>query len=363
MLRDATLATFTETLIENGLPYEFNKAESVLTFKDTGSRVLFRAVDEFERLRGTNLAWFGIDELTYTSEEAWLRLEGRLRDPGAERLTGFAVWTPKGFDWVYRRFITDRVEGYEVILAAPYENVHILEKIPDFYERLKRSYDEKFFDQEALGAYLNVNSGAVYSAFLRERNVREMQLDPSRPLYWSLDFNVDPMCSIVAQRADDEIRVLDEIVLRRATTEEACEEFSNRFPNHQAGLVVFGDASGSKRQTCGTTDYRTISEFLVRNGYSKHRFRVQPQNPRVHERVTLTNAMLLSKYGTVHTLIDPKCKELIKDLEEVVYKADAGVIDKDRDPQRTHLSDALGYLIWHEFARQVRYGEQENRLS
>ncbi len=54
--------------------------------RDTGSRILFRPVDEFERLRGTNLAWFGLDELTYTQEEAWLRLEGRLRDPQATRL-------------------------------------------------------------------------------------------------------------------------------------------------------------------------------------------------------------------------------------------------------------------------------------
>ena len=43
---------------------------------------------EFERLRGTNLAWFGLDELTYTPEEAWLRLEGRLRDP---RQRGYAA--------------------------------------------------------------------------------------------------------------------------------------------------------------------------------------------------------------------------------------------------------------------------------
>ena len=43
-------------------------------------------MDDFERLRGTNLAWFGLDELTYTAEEAWLRLEGRLRDPRASRL-------------------------------------------------------------------------------------------------------------------------------------------------------------------------------------------------------------------------------------------------------------------------------------
>ena len=40
-------------------------------------------MEEFDRLRGTNLAWFGLDELTYTHEGAWLRLEGRLRDPEA----------------------------------------------------------------------------------------------------------------------------------------------------------------------------------------------------------------------------------------------------------------------------------------
>ena len=63
-------------------------------------------MDHFERIRGTNLAWFGVDELTYCKEEAWLRLVGRLRDPAAKMRIGFACWTPKGFDWVYERFIT-----------------------------------------------------------------------------------------------------------------------------------------------------------------------------------------------------------------------------------------------------------------
>ena len=77
----------------------------LLVMRETRSKILFRAVEEFERLRGSNLAWFGLDELTYTAEEAWLRLEGRLRDPKAARLCGFAVWTPKGYDWVYERFV------------------------------------------------------------------------------------------------------------------------------------------------------------------------------------------------------------------------------------------------------------------
>ena len=119
MLRDATLTSLVELLESNNLPYEMNKSEYVLTMRDTGSRILLRSLDEFERLRGTNLAWFGIDELSYTAEEAWLRLEGRLRDPQATRLCGFAVWTPKGHDWVYRKFIANSSSQYEVILAKP----------------------------------------------------------------------------------------------------------------------------------------------------------------------------------------------------------------------------------------------------
>ena len=93
MLRDATLTSFLEVLANNAIRHELNKSELVLVMKDTSSRIYFRSVDDFERLRGTNLAWFGLDELTYTAEEAWLRLEGRLRDPLAQRLSGFAVWT------------------------------------------------------------------------------------------------------------------------------------------------------------------------------------------------------------------------------------------------------------------------------
>src|SRR6185369_4650204 len=54
MLRDATQATLLDILETKSVAYEHNKAENTLTFKDTRSKVLFRPVDEFERLRGTN---------------------------------------------------------------------------------------------------------------------------------------------------------------------------------------------------------------------------------------------------------------------------------------------------------------------
>ncbi len=362
MLRDATLTAMLATLDENAIPYEYNKAENVLTFLETKSKAVFRSVDDFEKLRGTNLAWFGIDELTYTAEEAWLRLEGRLRDPRAAKLCGFAVWTPKGFDWVYRKFIRERVEGYELIQARPYENRFVLDKVPDYYDRLRRSYDERFFAQEALGEYLSVAAGRVYDGFDRSRNLRGMEAEPGLGLLWALDFNVDPMCSVVAQKVGRELRVLDEIVLRRASTLDACEEFHRRYRIHAAGLVIYGDASGARRQTSGTSDYEILKTFFVREGFKKLDFRVPLANPPVRDRVMLMNAKLRPASGETELFVDPKCKETIVDLEETMYKPDSLVIDKERDAKRTHLTDALGYVVWQECRPRTPFGERGERL-
>jgi hypothetical protein len=362
MLRDATLATLLEVLEGNKIPYDFNKAENVITMRDTGSRILLRSLDEYERLRGTNLAWFGVDELSYTAEEAWLRLEGRLRDPKATKLCGFAVWTPKGHDWVYRKFLAKPNGLYEVITAKPFENRHILDRIPDFYERLRGSYDERFYRQEVLGEYLAADSNLVYSAFSRETNVKDVPVDASSPLLWALDFNVDPMCSIVAQRDGDTIIVLDEIVINRASTWDACEEFRNRFGYHTAGLIVYGDASGNNHRTTGMTDYQMIKQFFARTPYRMVDYRVPKANPMVRDRILQVNAKLRSANGEVTLQISPKCNELVKDFEEVTFKPGTTIIDKDKDPKRTHLSDALGYLVWQENTSNVRFGEQPRRL-
>jgi hypothetical protein len=360
MLRDATQRALFEALETSGIGFDFNKAENCLTVKSTGSKIVFRSLDDYERLRGTNLAWFGVDELTYTPMEAWLRLEGRLRDPRAKTLEGFAVWTPKGFDWVYERFVANPVAGYEAVIAKAFENRYLLDKVPDFYERLRSSYDERFFQQEVMGEYLNLSAGRVYYAFDRKRNLQKLEADNSRPLLWALDFNVNPMCSIVAQKHGDRVLVLDEIVLARASTEDACAEFQRRFGDHRAGLEIYGDASGARMQTGGNSDYEIITEFLRRNAYL-HVFKVPRANPAVRDRITTVNSMMESADRKVKLLIDPRCKELIKDFEQVSYQANTTMIDKTSDPKRTHLSDALGYLLWQE-CRRPEIGERRERL-
>ncbi len=364
MLRDATQRQFFEICDKAELKHEVNLAEGRVTLLDSGSEILFRSLENFEYLRGPNLAWFGVDELTYATEDAWLRLEARLRDPQAKRLCGFGVFTPKGFDWVHRKFASGG-DGYELIQAEPFENTHILEAVPDYYDRLKRSYDPKFYEQEVLGRFLNVRQGRAYYAFSRADHVRKAGYNEVLPIHWTWDFNVSPMCSLICQRHDDEVWVLDEIVLPTSSTPEVCREFVARWGKHGAGpnrrVLIYGDASGAhSHSVSGRSDYDVIREFFRGLPEFDVRLQVPSANPPVRDRLNQVNARFENAEGQRQVMIDPRCKELIADLEQVVYKPGSSQIDKESDAARTHTSDALGYYLCQAFTGQI--GEKTRRL-
>ena len=360
MLRDVTLTTMVGILEEKQIPFSYLKQENVLTLPRSKSKILFRSLERFEHLRGPNLAWVGVDELTYCQPEAWTRLEARVRDPKASRHQMFAVWTPKGYDWVYKRFISpqEKLPGHEAILAAPGENIVVLAKRPDYYEQLKSSYDDLFYQQEALGQYLNVYSGRVYHAYSEANQVPDLRYAPEAGLCWALDFNVDPMTAVIAQHLNGKIHVLEEIFLRNSDTIAMCERFEKcadpyrqayqaANPGQPLPVIVYGDATGQARSTSSKTDYELIREFFR----GKAQFQLQidhPRaNPRVKDRVNSVNAMLKNASGRRRIHVHPGCKELITDFYEVSWKQSGQFeLDKATDKKRTHLSDALGYLVW-----------------
>ncbi len=360
MLRDTTVPTLLDRLAQHGTRYRYIKSENVLTLEASGSRILLRSLDRYEHLRGTNLAWVGVDELTYCASEAWQRLEARVRDPETRHHRMFAVWTPKGFDWVYRRFISpkEKLTGYEAVLAAPGENLAVLSKSPDYYEHLKISYDDLFYRQEVLGQYLNVNAGRVYHAWSEANEDSSLRFVPQAGICWSLDFNVDPMAAVVAQHLNGRINVLAELFLRNSDTIAMCERFENLAqPFLQAYLdangkplpiSVHGDATGQSRSTASRTDYDLIREYFRARPAFKLDFDYPRSNPPVRDRVNSVNAMFRNARGEIRMRVHPGCRELITDCYEVSWKQGAlnFELDKVTDKTRTHVSDALGYLIW-----------------
>ena len=110
------------------------------------------------------------------------------------------------------------------------------------------------------------------------------------------------------------------------------------------------------------TDYQMMRAFFAKTGYRSIDYRVPKSNPLVRDRVLLVNSKLHSASGETSLHVSRRCSELIADFEEVSYKPGSTLIDKERNPRRTHLSDALGYLIWQEMNNSARVGEQSRRL-
>jgi len=241
-----------------------------------------------------------------------------------------------------------------------------------------RDLDKETFQREFEGQFTMPGSHRVYHAFDPAANVRPCPFNPIYPLIWSLDFNVNPMCMLFMQRVADEVNVIDELIIQpEATTEAACQLFHKRaqplywqVPGYQRPLTVeiYGDASGNHRRTAGsTTDWQIVRNFF--NAW-KHLYRASfhtaNANPLVRDRVNCVNARLLNSVGDCRLFIDPRCQELLRDLEQVTWQlnqhgAVTTEIDKS-DRARTHSSDALGYYISQAFNMLPKSGEQPGKL-
>lgn len=344
-------------------------------------------MDDFERLRGTNLAWLGLDELTYTKKESWLRLQGRLRDPLATEQCGFAAWTARGYDWVHKTFIANKSSNHEAIIAAPFENKALL----DYYKSLAETYDERFYRQEVLGEYLNVFTGRAYYAFDRtvHLSAEKCQYDPGLPLYWSLDFNNTPMCSVIAQvpvartpshfdwlhakRHDEktkrEFRILDEISLLDSNIGEACAEFERKAlamtKNRPIRVILHGDASGNNAMHSGKSDWELVLRYFRDTPDIIVEKQVPAANGAVKDRVNALNAKLMSFSREIGMFVHPRCKALTEDLEQTGWKLDSqknvtGVLDQAGG--RTHITDALGYLVVQEEPIKGQAGYSGERI-
>lgn len=379
MLADVTLPAFLEELDNAEIPYRWQAARKIVQLPGPEVKIFCRSLLDPRKRVGLNLAWAAIDELTFCPQESWGKIEARLRHPRAKRKGLIAVWTPRGYDWVWKRFKSEesKLPDHGCVYAKPRENFHLG---ADYYDRLEKSYDERLFKQEVLGEYLNIFVGQSYYAFDRKRNVAKVEFDPHLPVCWSMDFNVGRMSSVILQYhpvpgdQPKEVRVLDEIVLLNSNTGATCDEFLHRLDRLTAetslstGVVqvrIYGDAAGEARTSkADTTDYEVIRRFARRNAHRVNlTFHVQEANPSVRSRVASMNSMLRNERGETRLLIAPHCKCLIEDLEQVGWAVDAhgnysGDLDK-KNAALSHISDALGYMVWREAGLKMRGGPVE----
>lgn len=204
--------------------------------------------------------------------------------------------------------------------------------------------------------------GQVFHAFHYERNVTTLSYNPDLPIIVGVDFNVNPMCWVLAHEVNGVLCVFDEIFIRHCNTLKACETLHQKYPNHSNGFHFYGDAAGGHRSTSGatvdTTDYVIMHDFdKLRN----KRFFVPRSNPRVQKRYAHCNAAFYNAIGQVRCVIDSSCTYLIRDLEEMAYKD--GTNEPLKRGDASHMSDGLGYIIVRRFPIRLKTKEGVHRAA
>jgi hypothetical protein len=213
---------------------------------------------------------------------------------------------------------------------------------PEEIASAKRRMDPRLFEQEMLGRFI-LAGGRAFPDFDPKVHVKAIEYDPALPLCWSLDFNINPMCSGIIQHHAGQVRVLDELVLPQSKTDAAVDAFLERIEHRgwsAEQLHVYGDATGSARDsTSGTSDWLIVKNRLKT---LKPTFKMPRANPPIKATINAVNARLKSADGVVSLVIHPRCSQLIGDFRNALWPSPTLLHDE-------HSLAWLRYFVHREY--------------
>lgn len=314
-----------------------NESELTITLVN-GSEIAIKSADAFDRMRGFSVSGIAVfDEFADMDPEVWTAVRPTLSDRNGHALF---IGTPKGgrSSWAYDIY-TNGVNNLEDWCSFSYTTIDGGNVTAAEIEAARRDMPERMFRQEYLATW-EESAGQIYYAFNREHNVKQLTQVDTSTLYIGTDFNVSPLCAVVAVRKGEELYVIDEIQLYSSNTNELCDEIKSRYPNSK--IFIYPDPAGRSLSTksAGKSDHDILANagFIVKSPRS--------HDP-VRDRINSVNARLCSASGVRNLFISPKCKYVIQCLERQVYKEGSNAVpDKG---EFDHMNDALGYMVAYMF--------------
>tara|TARA_Y100001963_G_scaffold159929_1_gene266250 strand:+ start:1637 stop:2911 length:1275 start_codon:yes stop_codon:yes gene_type:complete len=354
MMRDVLQPTLEELLKDLGFAFKYVAGETKynISWKNGYGSIILRSAENWKRWAGLNLAAFGIDEAALLkTDHAWKMGISRLRD--GYHLTGFTTTTPEGFNWHYDYWKKNPKSGYKLFNGRTTDNKYLPQ---EFIDSLLDNYDAKLVKAYLNGEYVNMQHGQAYYMFDRRKNVKPTLYNPDKKIIFCIDFNVEPMCGCIIQvyKEHPKIRVIDEIVIthqgeNELMTERIVRILKAKYPKSKYdkadvfkrhpirdNYICYPDPSGQAKSTSAKA---TDHDILRRGGML---VKAKKHAPYVVDRLNSVN----KAFDTM--VVDPRCKALIQDFEQVALKEHTRELDKS-NPQLTHMSDAIGYFIDYEF--------------
>ena len=315
-----------------GKPVSINETELSITLSN-GAKVELKGADKPDSLRGISTTMVVLDEYSYMKENVW----GEIIQPTLAETKGSALFvgTPTGVqNHFYDLFVKGQSEGgdYKSWQFTTLDGGFISE---EEIENAKKNLDKRTFQQEYEASFLTAANRVAYN-FNRDIHCKVMEKSPR--MFWGVDFGVASYMTAVlmCENTAGEIYVFDEIGLQNSNTFELAQRMKQIAP----GLPCYPDPAGKARTSNSTKSDHIILQEAGFTVISKK------ANPTQKDRMNALNRMLEDATGKHKLFVNPKCKNLIRDLE--LCTLENGQILKTET--LSHFLDGLMYPI------EYRYG-------
>lgn len=346
MVKNTLIPEMDRTLEEMQVPYKYFAGASkyVLNFAEGSCEVLCLSAENYRRMAGLNLAFFGVDECDTISKSIawpmWQMAMSRLRKGNVYQ--GFTSSTPEGFGFLYEFFVENKKKDRKLIQGKTKDNPFLP---PEFIQSLLDNYPANLIKAYLEGEFVNLTANQVYYSYDRELNATYKTIAdfPNHILHIGQDFNVGKCYSSISVIDKGIPYTIDEIPSARDSS-QVVEIIKQRYPNR--AIIIYPDASGNNsKSNASMTDIAHFKQAGFEVKFHK-------KNPFVKDRVNSVNALFCSLNGERKAFINvQQCPYLVKGLEQQVY-------DKNGEPDKAHDTDhpvdAYGYFIYYNWPLQQK---------
>lgn len=312
-----------------------------------GSEIWVLGFDEPARFDGKS-QWHGgiLDEYADMDKSVWdQHVSPALRDTHG---WCWLIGVPEGKNHYYELSEYARNSGDPDWGDYQWKSKDVLDPIE--IEKERSRLDERTFRQEYEGSFESYE-GRAYVYY--DHSVHELPCDvnPALAIVIACDFNISPCIWELGQTSERLTVFFDEIKQQQTDIWKMCVETKRRLEvllgdeSKRHRIIFYGDYSSSTRRDVSATasSWQIIrSEFTGWNAEYKLK-----ANPRIVDRVNAFNSRLRNAAGQIQFKHSSHCVELRKDLDMV----DMAMLKENKDTvgDRTHASDAVGYMINYEY--------------
>lgn len=340
LVKDIAIPRFSEVMDQFKIKHTLVKsAPPQIDIPDYGGSILFRTLDQPERIVGYEVAHSVVDELDTLAQDkaqgAWNKIIARNRAKCGMVNSVGVVTTPEGFRFVYDRWQKKGGKDYRLYKAKTMDNAAHLPE--DYIQSLRDTYPSALLSAYLDGEFVNLTQGTVYTSYNRVRHFTNACVMPGEAVHIGMDFNVTKMAAIVHVMRDGKPRAVYELVDvydTPAMIKLICALYKDK--GHT--VFVYPDASGSGRKSVDAS--RSDISLLKGAGFYVCN---NPANPAVKDRVLAMN----KEFEIGDYLVNSDlCPTYAEGLEKQSY-------NKHGEPDKTggfdHSIDAGGYFIVYKF--------------